>query len=197
MKYFSKLKLYLISDANKRTNIIVKNMLFKSVGKNFFFQPRIIPDEPKLISFGDNVVVASGVTFVTHDVIDKVLNNMDYDLTFNYNCAPIEIGNNVSFGPEVVIWSSNHNYENPEMIPYDKVLVPKKTKICDNVWVGTRACIAPGVTIGEGAVIAMGSVVTKDVPPCAVVGGNPAKILKYRDIEKYNQLKINKKFNNF
>ena len=103
MKYFSKLKLYLISDANKRTNIIVKNKLFKSVGKNFFFQPRIIPDEPKLISFGDNVVVASGVTFVTHDVIDKVLNNMDYDLTFNYNCAPIEIGNNVFIGCNTTI----------------------------------------------------------------------------------------------
>lgn len=103
MKYFSKLKLYLISDANKRTNIIVKNKLFKNVGKNFFFQPRIIPDEPQLISFGNNVVVASGVTFVTHDVIDKVLNNMDYDLTFNYNCAPIEIGNNVFIGCNTTI----------------------------------------------------------------------------------------------
>ena len=79
MKYLTKLKMYLISDANKRTNLLIKKNFFRSVGKNFFFQPRIIPDEPKLISFGNNVSVASGVTFVTHDVIDKVLNNMNYN----------------------------------------------------------------------------------------------------------------------
>ena len=103
MKYLSKIKLYLISDSNKRTNYIVKKGIFKSVGKNFFFQPRIIPDEPQLISFGDNVVIASGVTFVTHDVIDKVLNNMNYDKKFNYNCAPIQVGNNVFIGCNVTI----------------------------------------------------------------------------------------------
>ena len=103
MKYFSKLKLYLISDANKRTELLIKKNIFKSVGKNFFFQPRVIPDEPKLISFGDNVVVASGVTFVTHDVIDKVLNNMELGVIFNYNCAPIEIGNNVFIGCNTTI----------------------------------------------------------------------------------------------
>ena len=57
MKYYTKLKLYLIKDAKKRSNILVKYNIFKHVGKNFFFQPRIIPDEPKLISFGDNVCV--------------------------------------------------------------------------------------------------------------------------------------------
>ncbi len=103
MKYITKLKMYLIADANKRTNLLVKKNFFKSVGKNFFFQPRIIPDEPKLISFGNNVCIASGVTFVTHDVIDKVLNNMDYNVTFNYNCAPIEVGNNVFIGCNTTI----------------------------------------------------------------------------------------------
>lgn len=103
MKYITKLKMYLISSADKRTKLIIKNNLFRKVGKNFFFQPRIIPDEPKLISFGDNVVVASGVTFVTHDVIDKVLNNMDYNFLFYYNCAPIEVGNNVFIGCNVTI----------------------------------------------------------------------------------------------
>lgn len=103
MKYLTKIKLYLISNANKRTKLIIKNKLFKSVGKNFFFQPRIIPDEPKLISFGNNVTVASDVTFVTHDVIDKVINNMDYNFNFNYNCAPIMIGNNVFIGCNVTI----------------------------------------------------------------------------------------------
>lgn len=103
MKYTTKLRMYLISDANKRTKLLIKNNVFKHVGKNFFFQPRIIPDEPKLISFGNNVVIASGVTFVTHDVIDKVLNKMDYDFKFYYNCAPIKVGNNVFIGCNVTI----------------------------------------------------------------------------------------------
>ena len=64
----------------------------------------------------------------------------------------------------------------------------------DNVWVSARTCITPGVTIGEGAVIAVGAVVTKDIPKGAVVVGNPAKVLKYRDMEKYYQLKAEKKF---
>ena len=106
----------------------------------------------------------------------------------------IEIGNNVSFGPEVLIWSSNHNYYSPETLPFDFKSKIKSVKIEDNVWIGARACITPGITIGEGAVIAMGAVVTKNVPPCAVVGGNPATIIKYRDIEKYNQLKAENKF---
>lgn len=103
MKYFKKLKMYLISDANRRTKLLVKNKVFKHVGENFFFQPRIIPDEPKLISFGNNVSVASGVTFVTHDVIDKVLNNMNHEFKFSYNCAPIKVGNNVFIGCNVTI----------------------------------------------------------------------------------------------
>lgn len=106
MKYSTKIRMYLISNADKRTKLIVKKNLFKKVGKNFFFQPRIIPDEPKLISFGDNVTVASNVTFVTHDVIDKVLNKMDYNFTFYYNCAPIQIGNNVFIGCNATILSN-------------------------------------------------------------------------------------------
>lgn len=48
--------------------------------------------------------------------------------------------------------------------------------------------------IAEGAIVAVGSVVVKDVPPCAIVGGNPAKIIKYRDIEQFNRLKAKGRF---
>jgi acetyltransferase-like isoleucine patch superfamily enzyme len=50
------------------------------------------------------------------------------------------------------------------------------------------------VHIGEGAIVAIGSVVVKDVPPYAIVGGNPAKVIKYRDIDHFNKLKKEKKF---
>ena len=51
----------------------------------------------------------------------------------------------------------------------------------DNVWIGHGATIMPGVIIGEGAVVAAGAVITKEIPPLALVGGVPAKIIKYRD----------------
>ena len=101
----------------------------------------------------------------------------------------LKIGNNVKMGPQVFIWTSSHNYYAPTKLPFDGTEIIRPVTINDNVWVGAKVTIIPGVTIGEGAVIAMGAVVTKDVPPCAVVGGNPAKVLKYRDIEVYNKLK--------
>ena len=60
-------------------------------------------------------------------------------------------------------------------------LVTAPITICDGVWIGARAIILPGVTIGEGAVVAAGAVVTKDVEPFTVVGGNPAKFIKHRN----------------
>lgn len=107
--------------------------------------------------------------------------------------STVKIGNNVIFGPEVILWSTDHNYKNAEFIPYDYNLVNAGIEIGDNVWVGGRSTILPGVKISEGAIVGMGSVVTKDVPYCAIVGGNPAKILKYRDIEHYEQKKLEKK----
>lgn len=59
----------------------------------------------------------------------------------------------------------------------------------ENVWIASHCVILPGVTIGEGAVIAAGSIVTKSVEPMSVVAGNPAKIVKYRDRERYEKLR--------
>lgn len=63
-----KIWLYLVLDSKTRTKYLVKHNVFAGVGKNFFFQPRKIPADPKLIKFHDNVVVTSGVLFITHDV---------------------------------------------------------------------------------------------------------------------------------
>ena len=75
------------------------------------------------------------------------------------------------------------------MLPYDDLYITKDIYIGKNVWIGADVTIMPGVTIGEGAVIAACSCVTKDVPPLALAGGCPAKVIKYRDENRYNQLK--------
>lgn len=106
----------------------------------------------------------------------------------------IIIGNYFHSGIECMIITENHNYEG-EKIPYDNTFVLKNVTIEDCVWMGNRVLITGNVTIGEGAIIAAGSVVTKDVPPLAIVGGNPAKIIKYRDKAHYDKLKMEGRFN--
>ena len=66
--------------------------------------------------------------------------------------------------------------------------------IKDFVWIGQGVTVLPGVTIGEGAIIAAESVVSKDVPDYAIYGGNPAKLIRYRNIEEFKELKTQGKF---
>ncbi|MFS1861031.1 CatB-related O-acetyltransferase [Vibrio lentus] len=98
------------------------------------------------------------------------------------------IGDYVCIGAEVVIlMGGNHTHRvdwfslYPFMDVIEEAYIGKgDTHIKDGVWLGMRAMIMPGVTIGEGAVVAANSVVTKDVEPYSIVGGSPAKVVKYR-----------------
>lgn len=103
----------------------------------------------------------------------------------------LTIGSGTILSRYVEIWTTNHCYdaEDLQTIPYDRRMIAKPVTIGENVWIGSRVIILPGITIGEGAVIGAGAVVAKDIPPYAVAGGNPAKVLKYRNIEKYEELK--------
>ena len=94
----------------------------------------------------------------------------------------VEIGNNVMMGPEVYIYTRNHKHDRVDipMIEQDYE-AERPVVIEDDVWIGSRVTILPGVRVGKGAIIGASAVVTKDVPPYAVVGGNPAKIIKFRN----------------
>ncbi|WP_176212665.1 acyltransferase [Clostridium acidisoli] len=97
----------------------------------------------------------------------------------------ITIGNHVHIAPKCSIYTSNHNYKSDKIMPYDDKYIYKKVVIEDYVWIGVNVNITPGVKIAQGAVVGMGAVVTKDVPECAIVGGNPAQIIGYRDKNIY------------
>jgi maltose O-acetyltransferase len=100
------------------------------------------------------------------------------------NCSirgPLSIGKYVMMGPDVVILSRNHAIDRvdiPMCLQGDAAA--KKVNIGDDVWIGTRAIILPGVTIGRGSVVGAGAVVTKDVPEYAIVAGNPARLIRFR-----------------
>ncbi len=105
----------------------------------------------------------------------------------------ITIGENCAIGQGCFFLTSNHNYKSKTHVPFDNVGIKQRIEIGKNVWIGVRSMICPGVKIEDGAIVAMGSVVTKSVPKCAIVGGNPAKIIGWRDIELYEK---NAKLNN-
>ncbi len=102
------------------------------------------------------------------------------------NCkvrGPLEIGDDVMMGPDVVILTNHHGTSRtdiPMRLQTEDAPKPQKVTIGDDVWIGTRVIILPGVNIGRGAIIGAASVVTKDVPEYAVVAGVPAKIIKFR-----------------
>ena len=106
----------------------------------------------------------------------------------------VYFGDNFHSGTECMIITQNHNYDSGNAIPYDNSFDYKTIIIEDNVWFGNRVTVVGNVRIGEGAILAAGAVVVKDVPACAIVGGNPARVIKYRDINHYKYLKVNKKF---
>lgn len=105
----------------------------------------------------------------------------------------VEIGRYFHSGTDCRILTASHNYEGGGL-PYDDTDIIKDVRIEDFVWIGERVMILPGVTIGEGAIIQAGAVVVRDIPPCAIAGGNPAEVFKYRDKEHFERLKGEKKF---
>ena len=128
---------------------------------------------PANLSYGSNVTMGNNVSIGENVVL--------------YPTAPIHIGDNTMIALNVVIHTSTHDYNNH---PMWKHRVDRPVKIGSHVWIGTGAIILPGVKIGDYSVVGAGSVVTAHVPPFAIVAGNPARIIKYRNkniIEQFDE----------
>lgn len=92
----------------------------------------------------------------------------------------VAIGRGCLIAPGVFVTDHNHGMRlGPPM--FEQACVAEETKIGDDVWIGANAVILPGATIGDGAVVAAGAVVRGEVPARAVVGGVPARIIRYRE----------------
>ncbi|MFC7323049.1 sugar O-acetyltransferase [Halorubrum rutilum] len=133
--------------------------LFDAVGEDPTVQP------PVRCDYGYNVAVGDG-------------------FFANYGCVlldsnPIEFGDRCLLGPGVHVYTPTHPIDPEERATGRERAEP--VTVGDDVWIGGRAVLNPGVTVGDGAVIASGAVVTRDVPARVVVGGNPARVI--REIE--------------
>ena len=172
----------------KRTiSLIIYYLLFKHLPatNNDMVMSRVIRNLRRMATkncfdyCGENVNVEKDADFGTGKGISIGDNS-----GLGVNCSvrgPLEMGNNIMMGPDVIIMTSVHNTSSVDLpMNQQGFLENKKVRIEDDVWIGTRVIIMPGVTIGRGSIIGAGAVVTKDVPEYAVVAGVPAKIVKYR-----------------
>ncbi len=123
----------------------------------------------------------------------RVGDNCNFNGIKVFGGGTLTIGDHFHSGKNIEIYTDSHNYEG-DAIPYDSTNICYSCEIGDNVWIGSGVKILGNVKIEEGVIIQAGSVVVKDIPYCAIAGGNPAKVFKYRDMEHYNKLKSELKF---
>lgn len=133
-------------------------------------------------SCGDELNVEQGAYFGSgKDVHVGTLVGIGKNFTL-HNCI-LTIDDHLMMGEDVMIVGGGHNFDDLD-VPMGKQGAKEKTElhIAGDVWIGARAIILPGCKrIGHGAIIGAGSVVTKDVPDYAIVGGNPAKVIRFRN----------------
>jgi maltose O-acetyltransferase len=146
------------TEDTKRTELLKE--LFGSTGESLSIEPSFKCDYGYNIHVGENFYA-------------------NFDCVILDVCE-VRIGDNCFMAPGVHIYTATH-----PLNPYERIEGPeygKQVMIGNNVWIGGRAVINPGIRIGNNVVIASGAVVTKDVPDNVVVGGNPAKVIKQLEL---------------
>lgn len=150
-------------------------------------QQRVNPKSKDLRSCGPNTVLHPRV-FVTHPSRVCIGDwTTIYNETYLHSEGGVHIGDYVGIGCRVTVLTFNHHYRNAETVPFDNKIFQQPVIIRDFAWIGWNCCILPGVEIGEGAIVGMGSVVTKNVPPFAIMLGNPAEVIGQRSREHYER----------
>ena len=138
-------------------------LFFKKFGHHAMIDYKAYIRYPWKVSIGNNVAINRGC---------ELYASMQSDAGY------ITLEDHVVLGPNVTIFSATHDYSSLDLPDTSAPVV-----ICRDTWIGGNSTILPGVVIGEGAVVGAGSVVSKDIPPFTVAVGNPAKVIKNREIK--------------
>jgi len=141
---------------------------------------RYIYYKRKCPSLGKRVRIFEDVVLVNAENIRIGRSTFINRSTLIHGRGGVSIGENVLIGPGVFITSTNHGYRRRDKIIQEQGFESQKITIEDDVWIGARSIVLPGVRIRRGAVVAAGGVVTKDVDEYTVVGGNPAGLIATR-----------------
>lgn len=130
-----------------------------------------------MASAGTNINIEKGATFSRRLSIG---NNSGLGVNSRVQ-GKVSIGDDVMMGPDVLIYTTNHEFKSIDIpMRLQGYSQERPVVIGNDVWIGARVIILPGVTVGNGVVIGAGSVVTKDIPPYKVAAGCPAVVVKSR-----------------
>lgn len=171
------------------TNVKVRHAYQISAGKNLILEDNVSINALSAngIILGDHVSIAKdSILFCTGIIAQKGTGIIIGNRTgigaraFLAGQGGINIGDDVITGPNIQVFSENHNFSNLSLTIKEQGVTKQPTTIGNNCWIGGGVSILAGVTIGDGCVIATGSVVTKSVPANSVVAGVPAKVIKSR-----------------
>ena len=140
---------------------ILAKQMFNQIGKGVLIRPGAVFGSGRNVKIGDYSKIG---------------------INCRIQCAAtLTIGNHVGIASDVQIIDVNHSFADTTVpILTQGWLEPRPIVIEDDVWIGARSILLPGITIGKGSIIGAGSVVTKNIPPFSIVGGNPAKVIKSR-----------------
>lgn len=148
---------------------------FAKCGEHVRLERRVFISHPGRVAIGDWTTIQGQVAM--------------------HSIGGVHIGRYVGIGYRVMILTFQHRYRNARSIPFDDGVFLQPVLIRDFAWVGWGSMVLPGVEIGEGAIIGMGSLVTKDVPPLGIVLGNPAEVVGYRSQEHFEACKAEGRVN--
>lgn len=173
-----------------------KKLRFANLGKESFVHNPFVLTHPEKIWIGESVKILDNARISLYDVTDEISVQIDDGCYIGYNFSllvknRIHIEKNVLIASNVLITSENHSI-NPECDEcyMNQPLKGASVTIGEGSWIGEKACILPGVTIGKKCVVGAGSVVTKSVPDYCIVGGNPARIIKYYDFDTHTWTRV-------
>lgn len=157
-----------------------------SLGKRTILRYRLLVNNPRAVAIGSNVMILSQYVLADlqpgRNAYPKIVIGDNCRIQFRFQCnaaQSVRIGRNVLIASNVLITDSDHVLE-PGGVPIVQSgkFITRPVVIEDNCWLGQNAVILKGVTVGHDSIIGANTVVTRSVPPCSVVAGNPARIIK-------------------
>lgn len=165
-------------DARPRWYVRLLAPLYQHRGRGSKIYRSVRMDTPpyRRFSLGAGSVLES-FSCINNAVGDVTIGDHSRVGLHNTIIGPVAIGSYVNLAQGITVTALNHNFADTTLRIDEQGISTRPVVIEDDVWIGANAVILPGVTIGRHAVVAAGAVVTKDVPPCTVVGGVPAKVI--------------------
>ena len=164
------------------------------VGRALYVLAKHLPESSCSIKLGQKQIRAFCARLIMESCGKNV--NIEKNASFSRKCSignnsgiginakigvTVNIGNNVMMGPDCLIMTKNHSFDDLSKPMINQGFTNEKpVTIGDDVWIGSRVIILSGVNIGSHSIIGAGSVVTHDVPKYGIVAGNPAKLIKFR-----------------